>query len=86
MPRTNRPSDGAIDEVKAELGKQRVTASANRRLVLVSEYYGYECSECQCRFPESKPPPGQTPAESRRLEKEHREREFAAHVCEDRGW
>jgi len=46
----------------------------------------YECSRCHSVFPESKPPTGRTAAETRRLEREHTAREFALHVCTERGW
>jgi hypothetical protein len=85
MTQTRKPAR-AIDEVRAELGRPRRAASAQRRLMLIDNLRGYECSVCECRFPETRPPPGQTPVESRRLEKEHREREFAGHVCSERGW
>jgi hypothetical protein len=57
-----------------------------RRLMLIDAFGGYACSQCSCRFPESRPPLARTLAESQRLERAQREREFAAHVCEDRGW
>jgi hypothetical protein len=46
----------------------------------------YQCSRCHSVFPESKPPMGRTVAETRRLEREHTAREFALHVCAERGW
>ncbi len=69
----------AIAEMKQELAKPRATASS---FMLI----GYECSGCGCRFPETRPRKGRTPAESRRLEKLRVTREFAEHVCANRGW
>ena len=69
----------AIAELTTEMGKSRFAASA---LALK----GYVCSRCGCQFPESQPPKGRTAVESRRLEKAHTAREFALHVCSERGW
>jgi hypothetical protein len=80
--RTKQP----IDEVRDELGKPRAVASAARKLVLMDHFHGYACTQCLCRFPESRPPAGRTPTETRRLAKEQALREFAAHICEARGW
>ena len=69
----------AIEELTTEMDKPRFAASA---LALT----GYACSRCGCQFPESRPPKGRTAVESRRLEKAHTAREFALHVCSERGW
>ena len=82
----NEPLRRDITDLKAEMAKARVARSAARRLVQIDNLRGYECSICTCRFPETCPPPGRTRVESRRIEKEHREREFSHHVCSERGW
>jgi hypothetical protein len=65
-------------ELTAEMSKPRIATS----VVLT----GYACSRCGCQFPETRPPKGSTAVESRRLEKAHTAREFALHVCAERGW
>src|ERR1700675_540704 len=69
----------AIAELTTEMNKPRIAAS-------VRGLKGYACSRCGCQFPETRPPKGRTPVESRRLEKAHTAREFALHVCAERGW
>ena len=69
----------AIAELTIEMGKPRFAASA---LALT----GYVCSRCGCRLRESQPPKGRTAVDSRRLAKAHTAREFALHVCAERGW
>jgi hypothetical protein len=68
----------AIAELTMEMNKPRIAASV--------ALTGYACSRCGCQFPESQPPKGRTAVESRRLEKAHTAREFALHVCAERGW
>src|ERR1700674_2618021 len=75
VPTRKKPSQKLIARLKVEMAKPRVVTSAQRRLVLIDNLRGYECSVCSCRFPETRPPPGRTQVESRRLEKDHRERE-----------
>jgi hypothetical protein len=67
-----------IAALTAEMNKPRVAASVVLK--------GCACSRCGCQFPESQPPKGRTAVESRRLEKAHAAREFALHVCAERGW
>jgi hypothetical protein len=81
-----KSSQKGVEELKAEMAKPRAARSAQRRLMLIDNFRGYECSVCSCRFPETRPRPGRTEVESRRLEKEHSEREFSHHVCSERGW
>src|ERR1700682_5879829 len=69
----------AIAELTIEMGKPRFAASA-------FALTGYACNRCGCQFPESQPPKGRTAVESRRLAKAHAAREFALHVCAERGW
>jgi hypothetical protein len=69
----------AIAELTTEMNKPRIAAS-------VRKLQGYACNRCGCQFPESRPPKGRTAVESRRLEKAHAAREFALHVCSERGW
>jgi hypothetical protein len=69
----------AIAELTSEMNKPRIAAS-------VRKLNGYACNRCGCQFPESRPPKGRTAVESRRLEKAHAAREFALHVCSERGW
>jgi hypothetical protein len=69
----------AIAELTTEMNKPRIPAS-------VRGLKGYACNRCGCQFPESRPPKGRTAVESRRLEKAHAAREFALHVCSERGW
>ena len=68
----------AIAALTAEMNKPRIAASV--------ALTGYACSRCGCQFPETRPPKGRTAVESRRLEKAHTAREFALHVCSERGW
>jgi DNA-directed RNA polymerase subunit RPC12/RpoP len=68
----------AIAELTVEMNKPRIAASV--------ALTGYKCSRCGCQFPESKPPKGRTAVESQRLAKAHTAREFALHVCAERGW
>ena len=75
----HEPPARAFAELSTEMGTPRFAASA----VALN---GYECSGCGCRFPETRAPEGRTPAETRRLEKIHIQREFARHVCAERGW
>jgi hypothetical protein len=58
----------------------------SRKEVSALALVGYVCTGCGRRFPESRAPKGRTPAETRLLEKIHVQREFARHVCENRGW
>jgi hypothetical protein len=67
-----------IAALNAEFNKPRIAASV--------ALTGYACSRCGCQFPESQPPKGRTAVESRRLAKAHTAREFALHVCAERGW
>ena len=64
---------------QVEMTKPRATAS-------VLAFTGYECSRCGCRFPETRAPRGRTSAATWLLEKIHVRREFARHVCSERGW
>jgi hypothetical protein len=48
MTRTKKPA-WAIDEVRGELRRPRIAASAQRRLMLIDNLRGYECSVCECR-------------------------------------
>src|ERR1700686_5456889 len=79
LARTHELPTKEITEMTGEMGRPRFAASA---LALT----GYACSRCGCQFPESQPPKGRTAVESRRLEKAHAAREFALHVCSERGW
>jgi hypothetical protein len=78
MARTHGLPAKEIAAPTAEMGKPRFAVSA---LALK----GYECAECGCSFPETRAPKGPTP-EKTRLEKIHIQREFARHVCAERGW
>ena len=69
----------AIAELTTEMNKPRIAAS-------VRGLKRYACNRCGCQFPETRPPKGRTAVESRRLEKAHAAREFALHVCSERGW
>jgi hypothetical protein len=79
MTKTHQPSARTIAEVTAEMNRPRAAASV---LALI----GYECSRCGGHFPETRPRKGLTVAESRRIEEAHAAREFALHVCAERGW
>jgi hypothetical protein len=79
MLKTHEIPTKEIAEVTAEMGKPRFAASARA-------LKGYACSKCGCQFPETRPPKGRTAVESRWLEKAHAAREFALHVCAERGW
>jgi len=68
----------AIAELTVEMNKPRIAASV--------ALTGYACSRCGSQFPESQPLKGRTAVESRRLAKAHTAREFALHVCAERGW
>jgi hypothetical protein len=78
MLKLHEVSTKAIAELTVEMNKPRIAASVTLT--------GYKCSRCGCQFPESQPPKGRTAVESRRLEKAHTAREFALHVCSERGW
>jgi len=65
-----------IAQLTFEMNKPRIAASV--------ALAGYKCSRCGCHFPES--PKGRTAVESRGLAKAHTAREFALHVCAERGW
>jgi hypothetical protein len=77
----------------AEMSAPRVTASAlytphelqppsrSRKLHFVDAFHGYACSRCGCRFPESRARQGSSPAETRRLYKALRKKQFAKHIC-----
>jgi hypothetical protein len=77
----------AIDALAAEMAKPTIAASAlkaipqHRELKFVNFVYGYKCSLCHCRFPESRTPEGRTAAETRRLVPRQCEKEFAEHLC-----
>lgn len=77
MARAHDRPTKAIAALTAELNKPRIAASA---------LMGYECSRCHCQFPETRPPIGDTSAESQRLAKAHAARQIALHVCTERGW
>jgi hypothetical protein len=79
MLKVHEPSAGAIAAVTMVMSKPRIAAS-------VLALNAYQCSGCGCRFPETRAPKGRTPEETQRLEKIHVQREFARHICEQRGW
>jgi hypothetical protein len=59
-------------------------ASHARKLDFIDPFYGYACSWCGCRFPESRQPQGNFAAENSRLQKFHREKQFSQHICSER--
>jgi hypothetical protein len=89
-----KPPIKIIAALSAEMSKQHVTNSAlralhqlqprSRKLRLIDPFHGHACSWCGCRFPESRPPQGDSASENARLAKLHREKEFAAHICCER--
>src|ERR1700693_4143991 len=62
----------AIAKLTMEMNQPRIAASV--------ALTGYACSRCGCQFPETRPPGGRPPVESRRLEKAH----TAPRVCSAR--
>ena len=79
----------AIASVAAEMAKPRIAASAqkslakapsqHRELVLIDQFFGFECSRCKCRFPESALHKGSSLSSSTAILQV--QREFAEHVC-----
>jgi hypothetical protein len=79
MKKNHEPSAKVIKELTSEMAWPRAAASV---LALI----GYKCSRCGSQFPETRPRKGRTVAESKRIEQAHAAREFALHVCSERGW
>lgn len=79
MTKARESSAKVIAQLTAEMARPRAAASV---LALI----GYKCSRCGCQFPETRPRQGRTAAESKRVEEAHAAREFALHVCSERGW
>jgi len=89
MAKQKRLSKATIDALTTEMAKPHITASASkamrsqasqhRKLVLVTAFYGYECSHCKCRFPESALPKGASM--TARVAVRQCQREFSEHIC-----
>jgi hypothetical protein len=71
--------------LRGEMRVPEISPKAFAESSVSSARITYACSGCRCRFPETRPPQGRTPAEAQRLEKIHVEREFAQHICWNRG-
>jgi hypothetical protein len=80
--------------LSAEMNVPHITTSAlramhqlaprSRKLDFIDPFYGYAYSWCGCRFPESRPPQGDSAAENSLLNKFHREKQFSQHICSER--
>jgi hypothetical protein len=79
MLKSHEVATKAIAELTSEMNNARIATS-------VRKLKGYAGNRCGCQFPESRPPKGRTAGESHRLEKARAAREFALHVCSERGW
>lgn len=94
VPLRKKPTRKALSALAAEMNVPHITTSAvralhhlaphARKLDFIDPFHGYACSWCGCRFPESRPPQGDSAAENLLLQKFHREKQFSRHVCSDR--
>jgi hypothetical protein len=82
----------ALAVLKREMNRPQISASARteilsrqRKLELIDPFQGYACDQCGCRFPESasRLTGNATLVERRRESAKHRDREFAAHICQN---
>jgi hypothetical protein len=90
MVKRRKSAKAILASLSIEMRQPHITASAfaamhkgARKLECIDSFHGYACSECKCRFPESKPlaPKSLSVVQRRRLYVVHREREFAGHRC-----
>jgi hypothetical protein len=90
MATKKKLAKAAIASVAAEMAKPRIAVSAqksldfkapsqHRELVLIDQFFGFECSRCKCRFPESALHKGSSLSSSTAILQV--QREFAEHVC-----
>jgi len=82
MAAKKKLAQAKIVALTAEMSKPHITASAlkaMRKLVLINAFYGYECSHCKCRFPETALPKGASM--TGRIAKRQCQREFGEHIC-----
>jgi hypothetical protein len=94
VPVKKKSARKAIAALSAEMSLPHITTSAlrvlhhlaphSRKLDFIDPFHGHACSWCGCRFPESRPPQGNSAAENLLLQKFHREKQFSRHVCSER--
>jgi hypothetical protein len=69
MAKTKKRTNGAMDALRVEMAQPHIASSAleamgsktkrpKRKLEFIGYFYGYQCSHCKCRFPESALPNG----------------------------
>jgi hypothetical protein len=90
MATKKKRTNGAIDALRVEIAQPHISSSAlkamgsktktpQRKLEFIGYFYGYQCSRCRCRFPETALPKGASI--TGRIAKRQCQTEFAEHVC-----